>query len=396
MKITFFSNFLNHHQLPFCLELKKKLGDNFKFVATEQIPEERLLLGYDDMNSMYDFVVRAYEDETLATKLGNESDVVIIGSASTKYIKERLNKNRLTLRYSERIFKDGFNLKKWLSLIKHFTILERKNVYLLCSSAYSANDFNRAGAYVNKCFKWGYFPQTYEYDIDKLLAKKDKNKNIEILWCGRLINWKHPEYVIEIAKKLKEDNIKFNIKIVGNGELMDHLNETIKVNNLEKEVKMLGAVNNKDVRNYMEKADIYLFTSDYGEGWGAVLNEAMNSACAVVASHAIGAVPFLIKNNENGLVYNNDSIEDLYIKTKELILNNKKRKKIAKQAYLTINNKWNASIAAERLLKLIEQIQLNKNTNIFKDGPCSIARNISQNKMYNFVVGNKNDKKNNK
>ena len=33
----------------------------------------------------------------------------------------------------------------------------------------------------------------------------------------------------------------------------------------------------------MEQADIYLFTSDRNEGWGAVANEAMNSACAMVA-----------------------------------------------------------------------------------------------------------------
>ena len=53
----------------------------------------------------------------------------------------------------------------------------------------------------------------------------------------------------------------------------------------------------------MEQADVFLFTSNYLEGWGAVLNEAMNSACAVVAGHGIGAVPFLLKHGKNGLVY---------------------------------------------------------------------------------------------
>ena len=53
----------------------------------------------------------------------------------------------------------------------------------------------------------------------------------------------------------------------------------------------------------MECADVFLFTSNYLEGWGAVLNESMNSACAVVAGSGIGAVPFLLKHNYNGLVY---------------------------------------------------------------------------------------------
>lgn len=97
-----------------------------------------------------------------------------------------------------------------------------------------------------------------------------------------------------------------------------------------------------------------------------------------------------------GLDIDNDSLDDLYNKTKELILNVKKRKNIAKNAYLTIRNEWNAEIAAERLLKLIEFLQSKKKTNIYKDGPCSIAKNIGQNKMYKFIMGNKNDKKNNK
>ena len=169
MKITFFSNFLNHHQLPICLELQKKLGNNFKFVATEKIPQDRLDLGYDDMNNQYDFVVRAYENDDEALKLGIESDVVIIGSAPQKYIKERLKQKKLIFRYSERIYKNGFNIKTFLSLIKQFTFKERNNTYLLCASAYSAYDFNLSLAYINKTYKWGYFPIVNEYDLNKLI-----------------------------------------------------------------------------------------------------------------------------------------------------------------------------------------------------------------------------------
>ena len=70
-------------------------------------------------------------------------------------------------------------------------------------------------------------------------------------------------------------------------------------------VEMLGAMSPDEVRAYMERADVFLFTSDFNEGWGAVLNESMNSGCAVVASHAIGSVPFLIKDGVNGLIYEN-------------------------------------------------------------------------------------------
>ena len=45
----------------------------------------------------------------------------------------------------------------------------------------------------------------------------------------------------------------------------------------------------------MEESEIYLVTSDRKEGWGAVVNEAMNSGCAVVADHMIGAAPWMIR-----------------------------------------------------------------------------------------------------
>ena len=45
MKVAFFSNFLNHHQLPLCNAFLEIPGVIFKFVATTPVPEERINLG---------------------------------------------------------------------------------------------------------------------------------------------------------------------------------------------------------------------------------------------------------------------------------------------------------------------------------------------------------------
>lgn len=91
MRLTFFPNFLNHHQLPFCMEMYKLLGDNFRFVATEPIPEERLLMGYEDMSKMYPFSLNSYTSEenfNECMRLAKESDVIVIGSAPKIFITE--------------------------------------------------------------------------------------------------------------------------------------------------------------------------------------------------------------------------------------------------------------------------------------------------------------------
>ena len=124
MKVTFYSNFLTHHQLPFCLEMNKKYGDNFKFVSTEKISDERLNLGYKDMDNDYPFVLKAYESKEKykeAMKLALDSDVVIMGSTKTdEYITERLKQDKLTFRYYARIFYKGI-----------FSIFDFKNLKIV-------------------------------------------------------------------------------------------------------------------------------------------------------------------------------------------------------------------------------------------------------------------------
>lgn len=391
MKITFYSNYLNHHQLPLAEEFIK-LGIDYTFVATTPIEEESIKLGYEDMNKKYPFVLRAYEDsesEQKALELCVESDVIILGSAPKIYLKERLKHNKITFRYSERCLKQGL----WrlldpillLNMYKNNYKFRNKPFYLLAASAYAPWDFKVCGSFINKCYKWGYFPQKIDYDINKLINQKRKNQKLSLLWCGRLIDWKHPEKAIYIAEKLKKDGFEFEMILIGTGPLKELLENLIKRKCLKDYVKLVGAVPSSKVRKYMEDANIYLFTSDYNEGWGAVLNESMNSACAVVASHAIGSVPFLIKHNINGLIYKNNDINSLYESVKKLVLDQKQREEISINAYNTISETWNNSKAAKNFLALVKILE-NKEKNNFINEPCAIANSIKQNKMYRLIV----------
>ena len=212
MKVTFYSNFLTHHQVPFCLEMQKRLGEDFKFVSTMKIFQWRLDLGFEDLDQKYDFVVRAYENDEQYNKAKNlaiESDVVIIGSTTDELIEERLKQDKLTFRYRARvfIFPDGFfktifdKNKMKLFYERHIKYRKNKNLHLLCANAYGAKDFNLLGLYKNKTYQWGYFLENNIYDIDQLIENKEKNEVIKIIWVARFIKWKHPEVVVKLAKR---------------------------------------------------------------------------------------------------------------------------------------------------------------------------------------------------
>ena len=110
---------------------------------------------------------------------------------------------------------------------------------------------------------------------------------------------------------------------------------------------------------------------------GAVLNESMNSGCAVVASDAIGSVPYLMQDYENGLIYKSRDVNMLFEKVKWLLDNQSFAKVFGKKAYETITTEWNAEVAAERFLNLASHILAGeKHPDLYKTGPCSKAEII--------------------
>lgn len=377
MKVAFFSSALNHHQIPFCNEMYKILGSDFIFVATEKMGEQHKELGFvEDYN--YPYLLKMYtskENYDEAYKISQEADVMIAGVFPLKFLYDRMKKNKLTFRYSERYFKEGkvclLSPRAIYRIYKANTRYRNKNLYMLCAGGYTAEDMKFIRAYPNKMFKWGYFPEFKHYNLDELINKKN-NFSYKLVWVGRFIDWKHTEDAIEIARLLKLNGYKFHLDIIGCGELEEYLKNIVKLNQLEDIVTFLGSMSTEQVRQQMENANIYLFSSDTREGWGVVLNEAMNSGCAVVASDAIGSVSYLIEDNVNGLIYKSGDIRDLFNKVTMLIDNKEKQVELGINAYKTIAVKWNAKVASKRFLDISKQL-LKGRIYYYSNGPMSKA-----------------------
>lgn len=377
MKTVFVSNYYNHHQSSLCKSLFDATGENFRFVATSPISKERLAMGWGEQ-AQPEFVCdihKAENNEAKCRQLIDGSDVVIWGDAPEHLVRNRINSKKLTFRYSERIYKKGYQVWRWpVRLLKFWQRYgKHKNLYLLCASAYTAADYGKHGVFLRKAYKWGYFPETKVYDVDALLEAKNPNV---LMWCGRYIDWKHPEAAVEVAKRLKAEGYSFELRMIGTGVMENSLNRLVEEYGLQDCVKLLGSMKPEQVRQQMEQAGIYLFTSDFNEGWGAVLNESMNSGCAVVSSHGIGSVPFLIQHKENGFIYKNGDPEDLYQRVKYLLDHPQEQKRMGKNAYHTIVEVWNAEVAAKRFLRLTEEILDHGFCDLYEDGPCSRADRI--------------------
>ena len=380
MNIVFISNYFNHHQKPFSEEMFRLTDGHFTFIATVPMDDERINMGWNPDDAPQ-YVVKAYEQDV--SFIVDMADVVIYGAAPYVYIKKRLKENKLTFVCFERLYKDNRSfLRMPIDFFRNFKLYGRyQNLYCLAASAFTSYDFARTLTFLGKCYKWGYFPETKKYtNIKNILSQKKKDS---IIWVGRLIKWKHPEMPILVAKQLKENGYSFELNIIGTGEMLGELREMVDSFGLSGYVNIMGQMIPEKVREYMEQSSIFLFTSDKGEGWGAVLNEAMNSGCAVIASSVIGSVPFLISNHKNGIIYSDGNTMELYNATRYLLDNSDELVKLGENAYHTIIQEWSASIAAMRFLKLCDCI-LSGDIKKFDCGPCSVAP-IIKNKWYKNI-----------
>jgi len=363
VQFVFVSNYINHHQIPFCNAMYGLLKGDFVFIQTEPMEEERIRMGWQDGVSL-PYLKLYYEEEDVCRELIASCSVAFFGGTDEEsYIQERLQSGKPVIRYSERLYKTG----QWKAvsprgLMKKYhdhTKYRKKDIYLMCSGAYVASDFHIVKAYPKKMLRWGYFPAAKQYDVDKLLEDKGyemKDAKAQagnttvphILWAARFLDWKHPELALETAKWLKDRGYAFHMDIIGGGEEESMVKRLFEEYELEDVVTLQGFKTPDEVRAFMEKADIYLMTSDRNEGWGAVVNEAMNSGCAVIGNHMVGAVPYLIRHGENGFIYKDGCKDDLFAFAAKLLEDETMRKSMGQKAYQTITEEWNAQTAAKR------------------------------------------------
>lgn len=386
--LTFFSNYFNHHQKALCDAWYAILGDGFTFVETMPMEAFRANMGWGEDTPSY--VLRSYESEEAdkkARKLGLESDLVVMGTAPEYFIEPRLDEGKIIFRYSERPLKEGFIkffiprlTKKYL----HLHVRNRnKNIHILGASAFTSLDYKKMfNSYPDKCYKFGYFPVHMEYDMDELIAHKNQmagsDGKVSLLWEGRMLKLKRADLLIKACAILKKRGCDFKATIIGDGEEKENLIKLAKELGLSDDINFHGFLKPDEARKKMADAQVYIMTSNFWEGWGSVIYEGLNAGCCTIASHACGATPWLVKDNETGLVFKSGDEVSLADKLEKAIIDKELRERLGRNAYNQMHESWNPSVAAKRTIELAVAIE-NKEECPFEDGPCSRAPYVKNN-----------------
>lgn len=170
----------------------------------------------------------------------------------------------------------------------------------------------------------------YKYILDKSSEKINFNfnKNVfNIICVARLDNNKNQIMQLRTIKKLKDLRLNFNWYFIGDGPDRYLLENYIKENSLEKNVKLLGCIEN--CFPYIKNVDLLVSTAK-SESYGLTLAESLVLNTPVVALYYEAVTEIITKNN--GIIcYNEDEFFD---KIKTLISDNHEYAKLKENSLI--------------------------------------------------------------
>lgn len=179
-----------------------------------------------------------------------------------------------------------------------------------------------------------------------LLLGEQKEEKIWLGTIAELHKNKGLKYVFKALQILNNQNIIF--VIIGEGEEREHLEELIKMKGLEKQVFLLGQIENAS--QYLKAYDIFVLPS-ITEALPYVLLEAGSSEIPIIASN-VGGVPEVIQDSETGILSRAKDSKDIAHAIMYIINNHQK----AKFYIRNLKNKIKKDFRLERMIEEISRV----------------------------------------
>jgi len=241
-----------------------------------------------------------------------------LSGAIAKILKKIFKKRAVITLHA--LFGPIYNLDKHLllrSIFKNILISFDEIVCLANKSKDELVDMGIEERKVKVCTHWVDLDKFKPLDKQGCRKKLGLEDKFTVLFVGRMIKVKGVELLLEAAASFSED---VDFIFIGEGPLSEKVRERSSVLN---NIKFLGNVDNKDMPNYYNAADLLVVPSAYEELFGRVAIEALACGLPVVASNK-GSLPEIINPRvgkvvepEEGKIL--EAIEYFYENQEELI-----------------------------------------------------------------------------
>ncbi len=147
-------------------------------------------------------------------------------------------------------------------------------------------------------------------DTEKLKSVLEEKRNrkgkiIRFLYVGRLVYFKGIKHLLEAFSKYDDPDVR--LVICGDGEMKDYV---IKYANEDSRIHYMGKLNNNELEEAYQSADVLIVPSEWPEPFGRVVIEGNINGLPVIAGR-FGGIPEIIQQMKSGVLYDNASAANL-------------------------------------------------------------------------------------
>lgn len=202
--------------------------------------------------------------------------------------------------------------------------------------------------------------------IFKIPTPPKKNKPINIVSVGRLVEKKGMKFAIQATDELRKKNMNVELFIIGMGplEMELQLAHLVKTLGLTDRVHLVGSKSHNEVIKILEKAHIFVLASVHAtngdrEGIPNALKEAMAMGIPVVSTYHSG-IPELIQDGISGFLAPESNSKILAEKIEFLIKHPEIWQKICLKAKKIVHSQYDMVKENKKLEKICLKVLKNK------------------------------------
>ena len=147
--------------------------------------------------------------------------------------------------------------------------------------------------------------------------------------------------ILRAYERFKVHHPEASLTLLGDGSERSKLEQFVEDNHIQ-DVRFVGRVPNEDVYGYLDKSDIML-SSPMVDNMPLSLLEGFSSGLLVISSR-VGGVPYMIKDGENGYLFESDNDTELENIMELSIADQERSKSMIKVAYKEMYSySWSAN-----------------------------------------------------
>lgn len=192
-------------------------------------------------------------------------------------------------------------------------------------------------------------------DLNKFKKYKTTDEDY-IFYFGRLSIEKGILNLIHAFSKQS----KGNLYIAGDGPEKENIIDYIKEHKLEKRVKLLGFLNQDEVKSYISKSSFVVVPSIWYENCPYSIIETLAIGKPVVGAE-IGGIPELIEDGKNGYLYKYDDVDTLTKLITKLFKDKELREKMSEESLRLAKEKYNNDVYYKELISVYKELVGEKN-----------------------------------